>query len=807
MVLLLVAALAVPLVSSAPVLAAPSVASVTETEFDSSATNHNVAMPATVGVDDLLIVLFVNTGTSNVTTPANWNQLASNSSSDGAGGDPDVRFSVYYKKAVGNEDGTTVDFVTSASQRAAAQVYRITFYSWHGTTSPEISAAATGNSNNGPNPASLNPAGWGTEETLWIAACGFGDDDGMGAYPAGYGNGQESSASGSGDDCELNSARRVNTTASEDPGTFDISGSDTENWAAFTIAVRPAAVDCSSVKTQLAMILDGSGSIDSAEWNIMINGLAAAVTNSTCMPHDGTVELTVIQFSDDAALEVGPVVITDANAADVAAAIQGIVQMDGSTCISCGLCLAADTLAASPCFDASVRQAINLVTDGEPNECSCFASDGCNYDSSSCSGTSGQESAECAREYLLTTLQMTADQDELDAEFIGAQGPSSDWLKDEIVWPEQAGGNGYYAPPFDMGPGWVRVFATFEEFVPSLCEKFHAIIEEECTLTVTSDGCCPITVGTLGTVGAGTTGNFTVPCGTNVTLTPNKSICCAFDYWTGNVTGAPNSTSPITITMSGNKTVTGTCHWLTYNLTVGSDGCCPITVGTLGSVDPGESETFEDIPCGTNVTLTANNTTCCAFAEWDVTGSNTAGDGENIIVMTMDSNCTAVAYCDPICGDIGDTIYYDSNNNTIQDPGEGGIQDVTVQLYKDDGNGVFNIEATDELIDETTTNQDGEYEFPDLAPFCDQGYWVLVVESTLPPGVTLTTGSNPIGPICLTEEQSYEIADFGYLMSTPPVGGTAYPINKLIILLPWMALAAAIIAGIVILARRRRAQS
>jgi hypothetical protein len=44
----------------------------------------------------------------------------------------------------------------------------------------------------------------------------------------------------------------------------------------------------------------------------------------------------------------------------------------------------------------------------------------------------------------------------------------------------------------------------------------------------------------------------------------------------------------------------------------------------------------------------------------------------------------------------------------------------------------------------------------------------------------------------------------GFVVTGAPVGGTAYPINKLIILLPWMALAAAITTGIVILARRRR---
>jgi uncharacterized repeat protein (TIGR02543 family) len=50
-------------------------------------------------------------------------------------------------------------------------------------------------------------------------------------------------------------------------------------------------------------------------------------------------------------------------------------------------------------------------------------------------------------------------------------------------------------------------------------------------------------------------------------------------------------------------------------------------------------------------------------------------------------------------------------------------------------------------------------------------------------------------------------ANFIALAPVAPVGGTAYPINKLVILAPWMALGAAIIVGIAILARRRRAQS
>jgi len=233
----LIGALAVPLLSPTPALAAPSVEEVTETEFDSRTTAHAVQMPATVNVNDLLIVLFVNTGTSSVTTPTGWTQLTSTTAYSSN------RFSVYYKKAVGDEDGATVNFVTSSICRAAAQVYRISSSSWHSTTPPEISTAATGSSNS-PNPSALNPTAWGAEDTLWIAATGIGDDPGTDGYPTDYTNGEETQGQGGimASECQVNSARRENTTASEDPGSFNLGGFSSDAWVAFTIAIRPAAV-------------------------------------------------------------------------------------------------------------------------------------------------------------------------------------------------------------------------------------------------------------------------------------------------------------------------------------------------------------------------------------------------------------------------------------------------------------------------------------------------------------------------------------------------------------------------------------
>jgi len=222
-----------------PVLAASVVNSVTETAF-TDATEHYVNMPATVDVGDLLIVLFTNDGNDTVATPAGWSLLASHANGQA------VRFSVYYKIAAGTEGGTTVNFVTSGSEQAAAQVYRIT--NWHGTTPPEISTAATG-ADAAPDPASLNPAGWDVADTLWLAVAGQdrGNQLGTPAYPASYTDGISTLSSGDNGSCRTLSARRVLAAASENPGAFTIVS---EQWFAFTIAVRPAQRDLTISSTE-----------------------------------------------------------------------------------------------------------------------------------------------------------------------------------------------------------------------------------------------------------------------------------------------------------------------------------------------------------------------------------------------------------------------------------------------------------------------------------------------------------------------------------------------------------------------------
>jgi uncharacterized repeat protein (TIGR01451 family) len=131
-----------------------------------------------------------------------------------------------------------------------------------------------------------------------------------------------------------------------------------------------------STPTQMAMILDGSGSISSSDWTLMKEGLARSIENSSIFPHDGNVELTVVQFGGTKAqVELAPTTVTKYNYSSIGTKIRNMHQLTGSTPMSCGIRLAADQLRNIGKFNASTRQIINLVTDGVAN---CYWTSGYN---------------------------------------------------------------------------------------------------------------------------------------------------------------------------------------------------------------------------------------------------------------------------------------------------------------------------------------------------------------------------------------------------------------------------------------------
>ena len=252
--------------------------------------------------------------------------------------------------------------------------------------------------------------------------------------------------------------------------------------ATLTIIATVTSAEIISKPTQLAMILDGSASISPADWIIMKKGLAAAVKDPDSFPHDGSAELTVIQFggyyseNPNAIVELEPIVVNETNYDVVADDIEAITQMRGWTPTACGIALAIDTIETSENFDTH-RHVTTLVTDGQPNavyniEDGDYRMEIGSWGIKPEDYENGKASAVVARDYLISKL---GSEDEFDAIAVGNgsgsfPGPDIIWLRDSIVWP-----NGYEAPPFDQGPGWVRHVDNYQEFADTIDEEFRII--------------------------------------------------------------------------------------------------------------------------------------------------------------------------------------------------------------------------------------------------------------------------------------------------------------------------------------------
>ena len=113
-------------------------------------------------------------------------------------------------------------------------------------------------------------------------------------------------------------------------------------------------------------------------------------------------------------------------------------------------------------------------------------------------------------------------------------------------------------------------------------------------------------------------------------------------------------------------------------------------------------------------------------------------------------------------GAIGDTVWIDVNGDGIQEPGEPGISGVALVL-KDAGLDGKCGTADDAQVATTTTDANGKYLF---AAVPAGTYCVDVVDATVPAGLKLVSGTDPKGPIALSEGQTYLAADFGYQAET-----------------------------------------
>lgn len=188
-------------------------------------------MPASIASGDLLIasVGVRNPGTWTLPAGGGWNVLE-----EKAGGGTVGETGVWYKIATGSE-GSTQTWTAGTATTGAWHVRKIT--GWHGTTPPER-VAVNGDAAS-VNPPNLAPS-WGADDTLWIALAGSSANTmTFSAAPSSFTSLTSTTASSGGGASNMGSATYQLNSASLDPGTFTTSTN--RWWAAFTIAVRPAA--------------------------------------------------------------------------------------------------------------------------------------------------------------------------------------------------------------------------------------------------------------------------------------------------------------------------------------------------------------------------------------------------------------------------------------------------------------------------------------------------------------------------------------------------------------------------------------
>ncbi len=180
----------------------------TVTDFNSDATSHAANMPATVNPADLLLAFAAfDAATTTITTPAGWTKLIGESTATS------MVDGVYAKVAVGNEDSTTVDFVTSNSQRGSVAVVRVN--SWAGILDGLVAMLGSG-----AGPGSLS-FGSTSRDFLAVAASCKSSATTFGTVPSGYTNESKTGVGeDSGSSASVVVASRTVTASAEEVATW-----------------------------------------------------------------------------------------------------------------------------------------------------------------------------------------------------------------------------------------------------------------------------------------------------------------------------------------------------------------------------------------------------------------------------------------------------------------------------------------------------------------------------------------------------------------------------------------------------------
>jgi uncharacterized protein YegL len=117
--------------------------------------------------------------------------------------------------------------------------------------------------------------------------------------------------------------------------------------------------------TQLGFALDGSGSVSTANYNLLRTGLSAAVAT---LPLDGSVEITIVGYGSSVLTVTAPTLLTAATLAGIQNNIASHAKDGGGTATDLAITGLRNLMTGSAIFsDPGTKSVINLATDGVPN--------------------------------------------------------------------------------------------------------------------------------------------------------------------------------------------------------------------------------------------------------------------------------------------------------------------------------------------------------------------------------------------------------------------------------------------------------
>lgn len=246
----------------------------------------------------------------------------------------------------------------------------------------------------------------------------------------------------------------------------------------------------------------------------------------------------------------------------------------------------------------------------------------------------------------------------------------------------------------------------------------------------------------------------------NIQVTPAGAITqIQVVYEPGTEFGAPVQDETIGLARLNICAPTGTLGDTVYNDTngnsqqdAGETGINNVTLNLIGAGPDGQFGTADDI---TRPAITTDSNGRYSFpglpaGNYRVTVNNPSGftatqTQPNAIALAAGQNIDTVDFgFTQQRGSIGDTVFNDTNANGVQDQGEPGIGGVTINLRDSSGN-----------IVPTTTNNNGNYSFPNLTP----GDYTVSIPNP-PAGFNPTLVPSSI--ISLQPGQNVDTADFGF---------------------------------------------